>query len=82
MEAMGRRVRRGRDAVISTYPDQRVVVVTHVSPIKSLVRAVLDAPASSLYRMHLDTGSLSIVDYFADGGASLRLFNDTSHLAN
>jgi ribonuclease H / adenosylcobalamin/alpha-ribazole phosphatase len=80
MEALGRRVRRGRDAVIAAYPDKRVIVVTHVSPIKSLVRAVLDAPASSLYRMHLDTASLSIVDYFADGGASLRLFNDTSHL--
>jgi probable phosphoglycerate mutase len=80
LESMSRRVRRGRDAVLAAYPDRHVIVVTHVSPIKSLVRAVLDAPASSFYRMHLDTASITIVDYFADGGASLRLFNDTSHL--
>ncbi len=80
MNELARRVRRGRDAVLAQYPERRVVVVTHVSPIKSLVRDVLEAPPSSLYRMHLDTASVSIVDYFSDGGASLRLFNDTSHL--
>jgi broad specificity phosphatase PhoE/ribonuclease HI len=80
MNELARRVRRGRDAVVAQYPDQRVVVVTHVSPIKSLVRDALEAPASSLYRMHLDTASFSVLDYFSDGVASLRLFNDTSHL--
>jgi broad specificity phosphatase PhoE/ribonuclease HI len=81
MAAAAERVRRGREEVVAQYADQRVIVVTHVSPIKSLIRDVLQAPESSLYRMHLDTASVSIVDYFADGGASLRLFNDTSHLA-
>lgn len=80
MAAAAARVRRGRDDVLARYRDQHIVVVTHVSPIKSLVRDVLDAPDSSLYRMHLDTASVSIIDYFADGAASLRLFNDTSHL--
>ncbi|MCW2497163.1 histidine phosphatase family protein [Jatrophihabitans sp.] len=80
MSSLGRRVRRGRDAVLAAHPELRVIVVTHVSPIKSLVRDVLEAPATALFRMHLDTASLSIVDFFADGGASLRLFNDTSHL--
>ena len=30
--------------------------------------------------MHLDTASVSAIDYLADGAASLRLFNDASHL--
>jgi broad specificity phosphatase PhoE len=78
--AAGHRVRRGRDAVIAAHPGQRVVVVTHVTPIKTLIRLVLDAPPVSLFRIHLDTASLSIIDYYADGNCSLRLVNDTAHL--
>jgi probable phosphoglycerate mutase len=51
-----------------------------VSPIKTLVRLALDAPPSSLFRIHLDTASVSAIDYFTDGTASLRLLNDVSHL--
>ena len=31
--------------------------------------------------MYLDTASVSAIDYRAGGAGSLRLFNDTSHLA-
>jgi broad specificity phosphatase PhoE/ribonuclease HI len=79
---VARRVRRARDAVISRHADRAVVLVTHVTPIKTLVRLALDAPAAALYRMHLDVGSLSRIDYRPDGSASLRLFNDVSHLAS
>ena len=44
-------------------------------------KLALDAPPVSLFRIHLDTASVSIVDYFADGNSSVRLVNDTSHLA-
>jgi probable phosphoglycerate mutase len=77
---VARRVRRARDAVLGRHADRTVVLVTHVTPIKTLVRLALDAPAAALFRMHLDVGSLSRVDYRADGSASLRLFNDVSHL--
>jgi ribonuclease H / adenosylcobalamin/alpha-ribazole phosphatase len=30
--------------------------------------------------MYLDTTSVSIVDYWADGNSSVRLLNDTSHI--
>ena len=78
--ALTRRVRRTRNGVIAAHPGARVVVVTHVSPIKTLVRLALDAPPSSLFRIHLDTASVSAIDYFTDGTASLRLLNDVSHL--
>ncbi|MBE7196141.1 MAG: histidine phosphatase family protein, partial [Gordonia polyisoprenivorans] len=78
--AVTRRVRRGREAVLAAHPEQTVVVVSHVTPIKTLVRLALDAPAQALFRIHLDTASISRVDYWADGSSSLRLFNDTGHL--
>ena len=78
---VARRVRRGRDTVMRTNPDRTVVVVSHVTPIKTLLRTALDAPPISMFRIHLDTASVSIVDYFADGNCSVRLVNDTGHLA-
>jgi broad specificity phosphatase PhoE/ribonuclease HI len=79
---VARRVRRAREQVIAAHPESTVVVVTHVTPIKTLVRLALDAPASAMFRLFLDTASVSVVDYYADGGSSVRLVNDTSHLAS
>ncbi len=78
--AVARRVRRGRESVLAAHPTSTVVVVSHVTPIKTLVRLTLDAPPSAMFRLHLDTASVSIVDYFADGNSSVQLVNDTSHL--
>ena len=78
--AVGRRVRRAREAVIAAHPEAVVVMVTHVTPIKLLVRFALEAPPAAMYRLHLDTASVSIVDYYSDGNSSVRLVNDTSHL--
>ena len=47
---------------------------------KLLVKDALGAPMSSLYRMHLDVAALSSVDWYADGPATLRTFNDVHHL--
>jgi len=75
------RLRRAREYLLAAHPEQTVVMVTHVTPIKILIRLALDAAPDALFRMHLDVASLSTIDYFADGSSSLRLFNDTSHLA-
>jgi len=79
--ATTRRVRRARDRLLSSYPGRGVLVVSHVTPIKTLVRLALDAPPAALYRMHLDLACLSEVDWYADGPAVLRSLNDTAHLA-
>jgi probable phosphoglycerate mutase len=81
MTALARRVRRGRDALIGRYGGQTVAVISHVSPIKVLLRLALDAPYGSMFRLHLDTASISVIDYFADGACSVRLVNDTAHLS-
>ncbi|GAA3173963.1 MULTISPECIES: bifunctional RNase H/acid phosphatase [Streptomyces] len=77
---VARRVAAARDALTARYAGRTVLVVTHVTPIKTLVRLALGAPPEALYRMELSAASLSAVAYYADGNASLRLLNDTSHL--
>jgi len=78
--AVGARVERARDAVVAAHPGETVVVVSHVTPIKWLVCAALEAPPIALFRLHLDTASVSVVDYYADGNRSVTLVNDTAHL--
>ncbi|MFF8811884.1 bifunctional RNase H/acid phosphatase [Streptomyces pactum] len=78
--AVARRVGVARDKLIARYAGKTVLVVTHVTPVKTLVRLALGAPPESLFRMELAAASLSAVAYYADGNASLRLLNDTSHL--
>jgi ribonuclease H / adenosylcobalamin/alpha-ribazole phosphatase len=80
MDAVHRRVRRVRDQLIADYGPAPVVVVSHVTPIKSLLRMALDAGPSLLHRLHLDIASLSIAEFYPDGPAVVRLVNDTSYL--
>ncbi|MFF2525781.1 bifunctional RNase H/acid phosphatase [Streptomyces liangshanensis] len=77
---VGRRVAAARDRLLARYAGRTVLVVTHVTPVKELVRLALGAPPESLFRMELSAASVSVVAYYADGNASLRLLNDTSHL--
>ncbi|MER6414316.1 bifunctional RNase H/acid phosphatase [Streptomyces humidus] len=74
------RIAAARDRLAAQYAGRTVLMVTHVTPIKTFVRLALGAPPASLFRMELSAASLSAVAYFADGNASVRLFNDTSHL--
>ncbi|MFI9238726.1 bifunctional RNase H/acid phosphatase [Streptomyces sp. NPDC053079] len=77
---VARRVALARDKMLARYAGRTVLLVTHVTPVKTLVRLALGAPPESLFRMELSAASLSAVAYYADGNASLRLLNDTSHL--
>jgi probable phosphoglycerate mutase len=77
---VSRRVRTALDKVKVRYRHRTVVVVSHVTPIKMLVREALGAPMASLYRMRLDVGSLTAIDWYDDGPATLRSFNDAHHL--
>ncbi|MET9143632.1 bifunctional RNase H/acid phosphatase [Streptomyces sp. NPDC004042] len=74
------RIGAARDRLVAAHAGRTVLVVTHVTPIKTFVRLALGAPAESLFRMELSAASLSAVAYYADGNASVRLLNDTSHL--
>ncbi|MBY8846120.1 bifunctional RNase H/acid phosphatase [Streptomyces sp. SP2-10] len=74
------RIEAAREKLVAAYAGRTVLLVTHVTPIKTFVRLALGAPDQALFRMELSAASLSAVAYYADGNASVRLFNDTSHL--
>jgi ribonuclease H / adenosylcobalamin/alpha-ribazole phosphatase len=75
-----RRVQRARDRLTERHLGRTVLAVTHVTPIKTLLRLALTAPPAALYRMHLDLACLSLIEYYADGNAVVKSFNDTAHL--
>ncbi len=79
-DEVAQRVRRARDRIVAHHGDSTVLVVSHVTPIKTLLRLALGAGASVLHRLHLDLASLSIAEFYPDDGASVRLVNDTSYL--
>ncbi|MFD4870903.1 bifunctional RNase H/acid phosphatase [Streptomyces sp. NPDC058412] len=78
--AATRRISATRDRLLAAHAGRTVLLVTHVTPVKILVRLALGAPPEALFRMELSAASLSAVAYYADGNASVRLLNDTSHL--
>lgn len=79
-DAVAQRVRRARDRIVAEHSGSTVLVVSHVTPIKTLLRLALDAGAGILYRLHLDLASLSIAEFYPDGLASVRLVNQTAYL--
>ena len=78
--AVAERVAVARDKLLARFAGRTVLVVSHVTPVKTLVRLAIGAPSESMFKMELSAASLSAVQYYADGNASLRLLNDTSHL--
>lgn len=74
------RVEAARRDLMARYPGANIVVVSHVTPIKTLLQLALGVGPSLLYRLHLDLASLSLAEFYPDGGSSVRLVNDTSYL--
>jgi probable phosphoglycerate mutase len=78
--AVAHRVERAQQRLKDTYEGRTILVVSHVTPIKTLLRLALLAPPAALYRMHLDLACLSLIEHYADGQSVVKTFNDTSHL--
>ena len=77
--AVKERVATELAAIVEAYEGETLVLVTHVTPIKMILRQALGGSAEILYRLHLDLACLSEVHVFPDGGTCVRLVNDTSH---
>ena len=76
-----KRVLDGLQRLLDGHAGKTVVVVSHVTPIKTLVAHAVDAPLESVFRMELSPASVSVVSFFLGGKdgteqrASLRMFN-------
>lgn len=56
-----------------------VLLVSHVSPIKAILRRALQVPATMYSTLHLDLAGLSNVEFYPDHSV-VRGVNDTHHL--
>lgn len=74
------RVDRGRRRLIERHAGARVIVVSHVTPIKVMVGMAVDAPLHSLFRMELTPCSITTLAWFADGNSSMFGFSEAAHL--
>jgi probable phosphoglycerate mutase len=79
-QQVSERVRAAVARLRESYDGQTVVVVSHVSPIKLILRDALAAGDALLHRLYLDPAGVSIVDMWSDGGVAVRTVNDTAHL--
>ena len=57
------------DRLLARAPRRRVLVVTHASPIKAMVCDALGAPASAAWRLDSAPAAVTVVRWWADGGA-------------
>ncbi|MFI5612332.1 bifunctional RNase H/acid phosphatase [Amycolatopsis sp. NPDC051903] len=80
-DAVYERVGQALRDLIDQCTGRTVVVVSHVTPIKTVLRMGLDAGPSLLFRLHLDLASLSVVEFYPDGNSSVHLVNDICHLS-
>ena len=79
-EAVAKRARAAMGTVLRAYPSEVVVVVSHVSPIKLILRDALAANDAFLHRLFLDAAGVSTMDIWPDGGVAVRSVNETAHL--
>jgi broad specificity phosphatase PhoE/ribonuclease HI len=79
--AVSARVGPAVDRLVQANPDRAVVLVSHVSPIKLVLRDALAAADAFLHRLFLDAAGISVLDRWPDGGIAVRTVNDTAHLS-
>ena len=78
--AVAKRVRSAMATTLQAYAGGVVVVVSHVSPIKLILRDALAASDGFLHRLFLDAAGVSTMDVWPDGNIAVRSVNETAHL--
>ncbi|SCD28203.1 probable phosphoglycerate mutase [Streptomyces sp. TverLS-915] len=74
------RVAAARDRLLAAHRGRTVLLVSHVTPLKTLLRLALGAPHTALFRMDLAPASLSALAVWGDGNTTVRYLNNTAHL--
>jgi broad specificity phosphatase PhoE/ribonuclease HI len=78
--AVAKRTRAALATVLKSYAGEVVVLVSHVSPIKLILRDALAASDAFLHRLFLDAAGVSTMDVWPDGNVAVRSVNETAHL--
>jgi probable phosphoglycerate mutase len=81
LAALTDRVHAAVDALVDEAGERRIVVVSHVSPLKAAAGWALGLGPEAAWRLYVAPASITRVGLAARGGATLRSFNETGHLA-
>lgn len=60
--------------------DGNILVVSHGGTLRAMMVSMLGLPVESMWRLRLSNAGLSVITTFDEGGATIDLLNDTSHL--
>lgn len=78
-----RRVREFRKQLVAKHPGKTIAVVSHVNPIKSLIRQGLNAGPATFSHLFLDLASIGVVKFYDENSpvpSAVVSVNDTAHL--
>ena len=67
LEMVLSRVDEARQRLLRDYPEQTVVVVSHVTPIKMMLKLALDADMDIVHRFELAPASITTLQWWSDG---------------
>lgn len=80
-DAVSKRIDAALDAIVATYPGQRVAVVSHNGTIKTAAKLAIGAPPESIFHIDVSPCSITTISIWpSDGLRALRGLNETSHL--
>ena len=79
-QTVAKRVRGAMATILKSYAGGVIVVVSHVTPIKLILRDALAASDAFLHRLYLDAAGVSTMDAWPDGNIAVRSVNETAHL--
>lgn len=80
LEVFDARVKNALTTILEENQGRTVVVVSHVMPIRGLIRAAFDAGISAYWRPQIAPCSVSILRFWGDEAAEVIAVNATSHL--
>lgn len=78
-----RRVREFRKQLVAKHPGKTIAVVSHVNPIKSLIRQGLNAGSATFSHLFLDLASIAVVKFYDENSpvaSAVLSVNETAHL--
>ena len=59
-----------------------LLVVSHGGTLRAMMASMLGLPVGAMWRLRLSNAGLSVVTFYEEGGVTLDLLNDTSHLGS
>ena len=80
LDEVAKRVGAACDRLVTAYPGQTVVVVSHTAPIRTVLARALAAGPAALWRLRVDPTAISVVRFWADGGCEVATVNSAAHL--